>query len=75
MALEYRNPFLRFLSNLAGRDLLNASIYKLYDLPSHLLVSDVVTICAGSMVICILAGVIPAWSAGRLKPVEALRHE
>ncbi|HAM71966.1 MAG TPA: ABC transporter permease [Verrucomicrobiales bacterium] len=75
VALEYRNPFLRFLSNLAGRDLLNASIYKLYDLPSHLLVSDVVTICAGSMVICILAGVIPAWSAGRLKPVEALRHE
>jgi ABC-type lipoprotein release transport system permease subunit len=26
-------------------------------------------------VICILGGVIPAWRAGRLKPVEALRYE
>jgi ABC-type lipoprotein release transport system permease subunit len=26
-------------------------------------------------VICILGGLIPAWRAGRLKPVEALRYE
>lgn len=75
LALQYRNEFLRFLSELAGRNLLSASIYKLYDLPSELVVSDVVVICAGSMLICTLAGAIPAWTAGRLKPVEALRHE
>ena len=75
LALEYRNPFLKFLSTLAGRNLLNTSIYKLYELPSNLVVSDVILICGGSLLVCTLAGAIPAWSAGRLKPVEALRHE
>ena len=28
-----------------------------------------------SLFICLLAGVIPAWNASRLKPVEAFRHE
>jgi lipoprotein-releasing system permease protein len=75
VALQYRNPFLQFLSKIAGRNLLSTSFYKLYDLPSHLLTSDVVTICLGSLAICTFAAVIPAWTAGRLKPVEALRHE
>lgn len=75
LALRYRNEFLHFLNEITGRNLLNASIYKLYDLPSELTVSDIVTICLGSLVICTLAGAIPAWIAGRLKPVEALRHE
>jgi lipoprotein-releasing system permease protein len=75
LTLRYRNEFLEFLSELAGRNLLTASIYKLYDLPSELVMSDLVMICGGSLIICTLAGAIPAWSAGRLKPVEALRHE
>lgn len=75
LTLRYRNEFLEFLSGLAGRNLLSASIYKLYDLPSELVVSDVLLICGGSLLICTLAGAIPAWTAGRLKPVEALRHE
>jgi ABC-type lipoprotein release transport system permease subunit len=32
-------------------------------------------ICGGSLVICVLAGVFPAINAGRLQPVEALRHD
>ena len=75
LALHYRNEFLHFLSHIAGRNLLSASIYKLYDLPADLMASDVAMICGGSLLICTLAGAIPAWTAGRLRPVEALRHE
>ncbi|MBI1842620.1 MAG: ABC transporter permease [Verrucomicrobia bacterium] len=75
LALHYRNEFLHFLSHIAGRNLLTASIYKLYDLPADLMASDVGMICVGSLLICTLAGAAPAWTAGRLQPVEALRHE
>jgi ABC-type lipoprotein release transport system permease subunit len=37
--------------------------------------SDVLIICGGSLVICLLAGVIPALRAAWLQPVQALRHE
>jgi lipoprotein-releasing system permease protein len=36
---------------------------------------DIVLICGSALLICVLGGVIPAWRAGRLKPVEALRYE
>jgi lipoprotein-releasing system permease protein len=32
-------------------------------------------ICGSALVICVIAGVLPAWNAGRLQPVEALRYE
>jgi ABC-type lipoprotein release transport system permease subunit len=35
----------------------------------------VVIICGGSLVICLLAGIVPALRAAWLQPVQALRHE
>jgi len=75
LALAYRNEFLGLMNRLIGFQLLPPNIYKLYELPVLILGSDLAIICGGSLVICLLAGVIPAWIAGRLKPVEALRHE
>ena len=74
-ALHYRNEFLQAMVKLTGKSLLDPAIYKLYDLPSKILPSDLAVICGVSLLICILAGVIPAWIAGNLRPVEALRHE
>lgn len=75
LAVTYRNEFLFLMRRLTGFELFPAKIYYFNELPALLLPSDLVMICGGSLVICLLAGWIPAWNAGRLKPVEALRHE
>jgi lipoprotein-releasing system permease protein len=75
VALRYRNDFLHFMSEKVGFDLFPASVYQFRDLPAETVTSDVVIICGGSLVICILAGVIPAVRAALLQPVEALRNE
>jgi lipoprotein-releasing system permease protein len=73
--LAYRNPFLRFMSEKVGFNLFPPSIYQFRELPARTVTSDVVVICAGSLVICLLAGVLPAIRAAWLAPVEALRNE
>ena len=75
LAVTYRNEFLNFMNRLTGLELFPRSIYIFEQLPALIVRRDIALICGGSLIICILAGLIPAWSAGRLKPVEALRHE
>ena len=75
LALTYRNEFLHFMNRLTGLELFPASIYGFSELPAIIDARDIALICGSSFVICILGGVLPAWRAGRLKPVEALRYE
>jgi lipoprotein-releasing system permease protein len=75
LALEYRNPFLHVMNRLTGIELFPASIYSFTELPALIVPGDIATICGSALLICLLAGLIPALIAGRLKPVEALRHE
>ena len=75
LALEYRNEFLAFLRKVTGMELFPASIYIFSELPALIVPRDILMICGSALVICLLAGLAPAWTAGRLKPVEALRHE
>jgi lipoprotein-releasing system permease protein len=75
LALAYRNEFLHFMNRLTGFELFPASIYGFSDLPALIVGKDIVLICGSAWIVCILGGVIPAWRAGRLKPVEALRYE
>ena len=51
------------------------SMKQFRELPARIVTSDVLIICGGSLVICLLAGVIPALRAAWLQPVQALRHE
>jgi lipoprotein-releasing system permease protein len=75
LALTYRNPFLHFMNRLTGFELFPASIYQFTELPALVVGRDILLICGSAWIVCILGGVIPAWRAGRLKPVEALRYE
>jgi len=75
LALAYRNEFLHFMNGATGFELFPAEIYGFAELPALISPRDVMLICGSAFVVCILGGVIPAWRAGRLKPVEALRYE
>jgi lipoprotein-releasing system permease protein len=75
LALAYRNEFLHFMNRMTGFELFPASIYQFTELPALIVRHDILLICGSAWLICILGGVIPAWRAGRLKPVEALRYE
>jgi lipoprotein-releasing system permease protein len=69
------NPINHFLSNVVGIDLFPRDIYNFPSIPAFLTIQDLLTIGLSALVICTLAGVLPALRAARLEPVEALRHE
>jgi lipoprotein-releasing system permease protein len=75
LALAYRNEFLDFMRRATGWELFPASIYGFNQLPALITPRDLAVICLSSFIICVLGGVIPAFRAGKLKPVEALRYE
>jgi lipoprotein-releasing system permease protein len=75
LGVTYRNNFLAVLRDNLRVRIFPPEIYAFTQLPAIINPSDIAIICVGSLIICVLAGVFPAWSAGRLKPVEALRHE
>lgn len=74
-AIEYRNEFLIFMNQTMEFSLFPASIYGFEELPAIVDPKDIWIICGGSLFFCVLAGVFPAFNAGRLQPVEALRHD
>jgi lipoprotein-releasing system permease protein len=75
LALAYRNEFLHFMNRATGFELFPASIYGFGELPAIIIAKDIWLICGSAWLICTLGGIIPAWRAGRLTPVEALRYE
>ena len=73
--IEIRNPFMHFINWLFNVEVFPASIYSFSELPAVKDGWDIARICGAAFVICVLAGLAPAWNAGRLRPVDALRHE
>jgi lipoprotein-releasing system permease protein len=73
--LHFRKALVEGVTRLTSSEEVLERFYQFSQLPAHTATSDVVMIVVCSVVISTLAGLLPAWRAARLKPVEALRNE
>lgn len=73
--LYFRNDMIRVFTQLTGSEEVLTRFYQFSRLPAHTAPNDVIMIVVCAIVISTLAGLLPAWRAARLKPVEALRNE
>ena len=74
LLLRYRNEFLDFLRKTTGFELFPREVYHFDQLPAATSVSDLAMISGGALVICALAGFLPAWRAAVLQPSRAMRE-
>ena len=63
------------LEALMKTQFLNPDVYFISDLPSQLLMDDVVVVTGSALVMSLLATLYPAWRASKVQPAEALRYE
>ena len=71
----YIEPIRQFFQWATGRDLFPAELYYLSELPSKLVLSDVVGIALIAVLLAFLATLYPAWKAASTDPVEVLRND
>jgi lipoprotein-releasing system permease protein len=74
-ALAVRNDIVLWIMKVTQRQEVLRRFYQFSELPSYTSGSTVALIVVLTIVISTLAGLLPAWKAARLKPVEALRSE
>ena len=73
--LRWRDNLVHLIARFTmGQDVF-VKFYQFSQLPAHTETRDVVTIIVFTLAAATLAGLIPAWRAAKLKPVEALRSE
>jgi lipoprotein-releasing system permease protein len=73
--LHWRNELVKFIASFTMGQEAFVKFYQFADLPAHTESRDVIMIVVFSVAASTLAGLIPAWRAAKLKPVEALRSE
>ncbi len=73
--LAFRNDIVLGIARASQREEVLRRFYQFSRLPSHTDPADVVKIVVASILVSTLAGLLPAWRAAKLKPVEALRSE
>ncbi len=68
-------PIIDLVQKVTGKNFFSKEIYYLDHFPSHVVMSDVVTISVTALLISFVATLYPAWQASRMLPAEALRYE
>ncbi|MDF2965228.1 MAG: multidrug transporter substrate-binding protein [Rickettsiaceae bacterium] len=69
------NNIKKLLEHVSGVHIFDAAVYFLYNLPSKLLLSDVLFVSGISLCFSLLATLYPAYRAANLNPIEAMRYE
>ncbi len=75
LLLHFRNDLVHLIAQFTMGQETFEKFYQFSSLPAYTAAKDVVIIIVFSLLASTLAGLIPAWRAARLKPVEALRSE
>jgi lipoprotein-releasing system permease protein len=73
--LHFRDDIVRVFTQLTQSEAALVRFYQFSHLPSYTDPTYLAATIAGTIVISTLAGLLPAWRAAKLKPVEALRSE
>ena len=73
--LHVRDDIVLLLTKLTGSEAALVRFYQFSHLPSYSDPGYIVAIIVCTIAISTLAGLLPAWRAAKLKPVEALRNE
>jgi len=73
--VHFRNDLVAAITHVIGGKEALERFYQFSQLPAHLDGKDLALIVCSSLVVSTLAGLLPAWRAAKLKPVEALRSE
>ena len=74
LVLKYRNDILDIFKK-RDMELFPEELYGFPELPAQIIMGDLVVISVVSLALCVVAGLLPAWNAARLQPVEALRND
>ncbi len=69
------NEIADLLGRITGQPVFDPSVYYFYKIPTIVDSFTVTWICAGAVLIAVLASVLPARRAALLHPVKALRYE
>jgi lipoprotein-releasing system permease protein len=73
LVVRYLEPIVTFIEGLTGAAIFSGEGYFLDELPSKVIMSDILIIVGVSLILTLLASLYPAWRACRMDPVEVLR--
>ena len=73
--VHYINEIETFITWITGHKVFDERIYYFPEIPTSINASMVIWVAVGAMTIAVLASILPARRAARLRPVEALRFE
>lgn len=63
------------IEQMFGVHFLSKEVYFISDLPSQLQLQDVLWVAGSSLLLSLLATIVPAYRAANVQPAEGLRHE